>query len=636
MLEPIVVTTDAWRTGDVVVEDHVGTYSRIDRETLARRDITLDDVLAREAGVQRRRSGGFGSFASITVRAASPAQTSLLLDGVRLNSAGNPVVDLSTLELLALDGIDIYRGVSPLQFGQGAMGGAVNLVTPRAGDAPSTTRFGLGVGSFGMARAETAHIGRHGRWETIAALGATTADNDYPFVDGNGTPLNAADDRRERRHNAEVRRLGLLAKIGTRHSEEARTDLLAQLGERRLGVPEWRNASDNDASFDTGSAQLQLTHARDAVGAWDSAHTLFVHAQDDRFDDRGSDVGLGAQDNLTRTRTLGLDTYWERPLGSGTLDAKLELRRETLAGRNRLSGTSTLEARRQAVFLGARWSAYAMDGRLVVAPALRWQASEDRLDGAERRADRAASREGRVLQPAIGARLDIDDTLTLHASLGRHTREPSFAELYVDRGLVRGNPDLRAERGLDADAGLRWTNGENLELAAVLFASERDELIVTTYDTRGVGHAVNTGRARVLGLELEGTWTPAPAWRLAGNATLQDARNLSPNAVLDGRQLPGEARLQLHAALHYRPSSRWRLRLETEATRGRYYDQPNRRPAEDTAIANAGVEHLRGRWRTSFAIDNLGDDNVEDFNGFPRPGRAFSLHVTLTLEEPRR
>ena len=629
VLEEIVVTADEPRTGDVVVEDHVGTRSSVDRETLERRDVTLDDIVAREAGVQRRRSGGFGSFASITVRAASPAQTSLLLDGVRLNSAGNAVIDLSTLELLALDAVDVYRGVTPLQFGTGAIGGAVNLRTPRVGDGPPVNRLGLGAASFGTARAEAAHVGRHGRWETVAALGATSADNDFPFVNANSTPLVTADNPRQKRNNADARRIGLLAKLGTRHGENARTDLLTQLGERRLGVPEWLNAEDNRAAFDTSTLQLQLSHARDRVAGWNTRHTLFLHAEDNHFDDRESQVGLGPQDATTRTRTLGVDTYWTRPLGPGTFDAKGELRRETLGGTDRRASAPGAEARRLAGLLGVRWSAYAFGGRVVIAPALRLQTNDDALDRSgtgERRTN-----DSRSFLPSIGVRLDVDDGLTLHASIARHEREPTFAELFVDRGLLRGNPDLVAERGTDADLGAEWSPAASLALAAALFASERDELIVTTFDARNVGRAINTGRARVLGLELSADWTPAPAWRLAGNATVQDARNLSANPTLDALQLPGEARVQGHAALHYRPSRRWRLRFEIDATRDRHYDQLNRRPARDSTITRIGIDHHRGRWHTAFAIDNLGDDNVEDFNGFPRPGRAFSLHVTLTL-----
>jgi len=582
--------------------------------------------------VQSRRVGGFGSFASITVRAASPAQTAVLLDGVRLDSAGSPVIDLSTLDLLALDAIDVYRGVTPLPFGSGGIGGAVNLVTPRVTPGAALTRAGFGVASFGTARVELAHRARHGRWDTVAATGALASENDYPFVDSNGTPLNADDDRRERRNNAAVRRIGVLGKLGTAHGEHARTDLLVQLGERRLGVPEWRNAEANDARLDTGTRQLQLSHVRDRVGAWDGRHTFYLHAGDDRFDDRDSSVGLGAQDTLSRTRTTGFDTYWTRPLAAGTLDLKAELRREALARRDRIEPVNDLDARRHALGLSTRWTGYALDGRLVIAPTLHWRVNDDDLERPNTRmATPRTRRRTDTLSPGIGLRLDARDSLALHASLERHVREPAFAELYVDTGLVKDNPDLVAERGLNADLGVEWSSGQRLTLAAAVFASERDELIVTTYDSRGVGRAINTGRASILGLELSGTWAPSERWRASANATVQDAANRSASPVLDGRQLPGEARVELHAALRYRPSARWQLRLEADTTRGRHYDQANRRPARDATTANLGLEHTRGAWRTAFAIDNLGDRNVEDFNGFPRPGRAFSLHLSVDL-----
>ena len=629
-LPPLLITAGGERTGDAVLADHVGTHSRIDPEKLARRDVGLDDVLAQEAGVQSRRVGGFGSFASITVRAASPAQTALLLDGVRLDSAGAPVVDLSTLELLALDGIDVYRGVTPLQFGAGGIGGAVNLVSPRVVEGDPVTRLGAGVASFGTVRAELAHRARRGRWDTVAAASVLSSENDYPFVDGNGTPLNPDDDRRERRNNAAVRRIGLLGKIGTAHGETSRSDLLVQLGERRLGVPEWRNAEENDARFDTGTRQVQLSHVRDDIGAWDSAHSVYLHAEDDRFDDRDSEVGLGFQDTRTRTRTLGADSFWTRPLGIGTFDARVSLRRETLARRDRLDPSDDVDARRHLLRLATRWSAYALDGRLVAAPALRVEASEDELERTGSRVrDDPPTRRAAALSPEFGLRLDQSDSLSWHASLGRYVREPTFAELFVGNGLVRGNPDLVAEEGLNADVGVTWSDTPSLALAATLFASERDELIVTVYDSRGIGRAINTGRARILGTELSGTWTPSARWRVNGNATWQDAANLSGNPVLDGKQLPGEARLELHAALRYRLSPRWQFRIEADATRERYYDQANRRPARDATTTNVGLDYTRGRLRAALSIENLDDENVEDFNGFPRPGRAFSLHVSF-------
>jgi len=652
----IEIIADQPGPGEVVTEDHTGSLTRIDRDTLQRRDVTLGDVLARETGVQRRSSGGFGSFASITVRAASAAQTAVLLDGIRLNSAGSPVVDLATLDLLALEGIDVFRGITPIEFGAGAIGGAVSLTTPRvAAGAPPRVHLGIAAGNFGLARVEGARIARDGRWDSVLSASFTRSDNDFAFIDDNGTPLNAADDRRERRNNADARRAGLLAKLGTGHAGGARTDLLLQLGERRLGVPERRNRADNTASFDTATAQLQLRHAHRPLPPWTAAHTAYLHGQQDRYDDRLSQVGLGRQDTRTRSHTLGLDSAWSRTLGAGELGVKAELRRETLAARDRLVPVRDVDAQRDRVSLGARYSAWLPGGRWVLAPALTVRRDADRFDTAaggidddERDEVRRADTD---LSPAIGVRFDQSDDTGWHASLSRYSRQPAFSELFIDRGLVRGNPDLAPERGVNLEAGVERrfgpvperaadvADGANADpdartlhgsLSANVFASERREQIVTVFDARGVGRSENVGQARVLGLELAARISPAPRWSLSANLTVQDAANRSDNPVFDGRQLPGEARVAGFAGASFRPAARWRLRLEADALRTRYYDTANKRAARDSTLISAAIEHLTRRFRTTLSLTNLGDRNVEDFNGFPRPGRGASLSLRYT------
>ena len=623
------------RTGEVVTGDHVGTHSRIDGETLERRDVGLGELVAREAGVQGRVSGGFGSFSTVTVRAASPAQSAIHLDGVRLNSAGDPVVDLSTLELLSLDAVDVYRGAVPLQLGSGSIGGAVNLITPAVRPGADVTRLLGGVASFGTARAEVAHRGTHGRLDVVAALGGLTSDNDFEFVDGNATPLNPDDDRRERRNNAGVDRLNGLVKLGTEHSNGARTDALLQAGTRELGVPEWRNARDDEASFDTDTLQLQLTHRRGGPGDWRSSHTAFAHATDNRYDDRLGQVGLGRQLTDTRARTLGLDGYWERPLGAGLVELQYELRRETLSSDDELDRDAEVEAARLDGALSAQWSWFSDDDRFVVVPGLNLRAVEDDVDRrASSNAAGAGERGGRAVSPRLGLRADLSERLGLYANVGRFEREPSFAELFVDRGLVRGNPNLDAERGNNAEVGLSWTPRPALALEAAVFGSRRDELIATVYDARGVGRAINVGEARIAGLELSAAWSPVPAVRLSANATLQDTDIVSDNARLDGRQIPGEARRAFHARVGWTPHPRWRTWLEAEGRDERYYDSANARRADDVLLGNAGIDWTGRRLSAAFTVHNLGDDVVEDYNGFPRPGRACSLNLTYTFQDP--
>ena len=134
-LEEIEVVAGAFAgTGEVEHREFTGSHRRIEGQELERRDVTIAEILSFESGVQSRQSGGFGAFSSITVRAATAAQTGIYLDGILLNSGGNAVVDLSMLDLLNVDSVDIYRGTTPQQFGRGTIGGCLLYTSPSPRD----------------------------------------------------------------------------------------------------------------------------------------------------------------------------------------------------------------------------------------------------------------------------------------------------------------------------------------------------------------------------------------------------------------------------------------------------------------------------------------------------------------------
>jgi len=57
----------------------------------------------------------------------------------------------------------------------------------------------------------------------------------------------------------------------------------------------------------------------------------------------------------------------------------------------------------------------------------------------------------------------------------------------------------------------------------------------------------------------------------------------------------------------------------------RFFDSGNFLRAEDETSFNLGAVWQRGNWRADLTLNNVSDENIEDFNGFPRPGRAFTL-----------
>lgn len=626
------VGRSTFRTGDVVAEEHTGSTSRISRETLERTANALGEVLAQETGIQNRQSGGFGSFSSISIRAASGAQTAVYLDGVLLNSSGNPVLDLSTLELLNLDSVDIYRGSTPLQLGHAGIGGAVNLTTlgsDSSNPSSSGTRIRLGIGSFDQKGVQLSHQERYGRWNIISALSRRSSDNDFDFINDNATPLNPNDDRRENRNNAQVVRKSVLLRTGYQSSPNWRSDLTVQAATRDSGVPNARNSANTVATFDTESTQLQFAQVIDGFFDWNTRHTLYIHQDQSRFQDSLSQIGLGVQDTTNDNQTAGAITYWEYLTDSGTLGVSLDWRQEKLDSFDELSTTRDFSATRHIVQGSLHYVWNDPSEKWTLSPALRWTSNSLNATASENRAEEFNDLNDSNTGAQLGIGYRINESMLLRFNAGNYYREPSFGELFSSFGLVNGNPLLEPEEGFNVDASISFTH-KRISIEAAVFNSDRDELIITAFDARGVGRPDNNGSARVLGVELGTRIAFNSQFSFRTNLTWQDPRSTDRLTGFNNRFLPGEAQLAWFTRLQYDVSSA-NLWYELDVKRKLFYDRANILPAPDVAQHSIGADWKNNNWQLSLALRNLSDENVEDFNGFPKPGRNFQLSVTKRL-----
>ena len=132
----------------------------------------------------------------------------------------------------------------------------------------------------------------------------------------------------------------------------------------------------------------------------------------------------------------------------------------------------------------------------------------------------------------------------------------------------------------------------------------------------------------MVGVELAARRRLGP-FALAANLTWQDARQRERAFGFHDRRLPGEARVAASTRLDYRRGP-WRLWHALDLSLDRHYDRANLLPAEDAAVQDVGLGWRRRALSLALAIENLGDVTVEDFNGYPRPGRT--LHASLALD----
>lgn len=142
---------------------------------------SLPDILAQQAGVQvLHQTGnplgvndavdlrGFGAFAQSNVL--------VLVNGRRYQDFDLQGFDFATIPLNSIERIEITRGNSgTVVYGDGAVGGVINIVTKAAAQPGFTGRFEGAVGSYGFGEGRLSAAGASGPWTTSVYSNAATA-----------------------------------------------------------------------------------------------------------------------------------------------------------------------------------------------------------------------------------------------------------------------------------------------------------------------------------------------------------------------------------------------------------------------------------------------------------------------------
>jgi len=116
--------------------------------------VSLTDILARQPGIQVQDLFGMVAGARTTVDmrgfgAAAPSNTLVLVNGRRLNDIDMAGVDFAAIPPNSIERIEITRGNSGgVLYGDGAVGGVINIITKTGVGVPDAYRFEGGFGSF--------------------------------------------------------------------------------------------------------------------------------------------------------------------------------------------------------------------------------------------------------------------------------------------------------------------------------------------------------------------------------------------------------------------------------------------------------------------------------------------------------
>jgi iron complex outermembrane receptor protein len=648
-IQTVIVTGNPLRSADVTTPSSALSGTGL----VLRRGSSLGETLDGLPGVS---SSYFGPNANRPVIRGQDG------DRIRVLSNAGAALDASSLSFdhavpidpLVVERIEVLRGPAALLYGGSAVGGVVNAIDNRIPKARIDGVSGALEARFGGAASERAvsalvETGGNGFALHADAFGRRTDDLRVPAFD---RPLDdGSTERRTRVANSASRARG--GAVGG--------SLVWDRGYFGASVDTYRNdygiVAEDNITIEMRREKLALAGEVSMPYAFittlrgQAAHTVYQHQEIEgdgsvgtTFETRGSDARVEA-------------VHRAFPLGSGRLEGTVGLQFESsrFSALGEEAFVPSTRTRQSAAFLVERWT-WGQGGHLsagVRAERVRVESDGD-ADGAGAQFGPAQARGFSPSSASLGAVLNLSPQWQLSSHWANTERAPTSYELYANgvhaatSAYERGDPQQALERGRNLDVALGWKGGDHNFKVSVfdsrfsnyiaLQATGEPDFVddeggtVPIFAFRGV-------RARLYGIELEGTWR---AWTGVRTVDVDAKLDLVRGSNEDsGQALPRLAPRRATVGVNVVQGG-WTARVEVQ-----HASAQTRVPSRDTATAGWTLVNLSAGYMINMGrrdallfvkLQNVGNELAFSASTIgtvrplaPLPGRGVTAGLRVTF-----
>ena len=154
----------------------------ITNEQIVRNPTNLTETLRYNSPIAFRDYGN-GGVSSARFRGTSPTNTSVLWNGIAVNSVGNGQTDFNAISANTVDEIQIISGGSSAVFGSGAIGGTILLKDILKFKNHHNSQLVTSYGSFNTLSNFIKTSYGTNKWAFKVAATYNRSENDYKFID---------------------------------------------------------------------------------------------------------------------------------------------------------------------------------------------------------------------------------------------------------------------------------------------------------------------------------------------------------------------------------------------------------------------------------------------------------------------
>jgi len=647
----------------------------VDVERFHGRNISLNDVLKRVAGVRLAQEGGFGSRATLAINGLEGNRVKVFIDGTPLNTPDG-TFGINDIPIQLIERIEIYKGVVPARFGGDALGGAVNVVTREfEGSWVDAT---LSLGSYDLQRFTGVFKKRWHELGLEMGVGGfyNHAANDYvmksPYIDG----LEITRD-----HDEYTSMLyAFVGEVEDVWFDEISWELVRYESEKEIqgieyNIQQARNESSlnflglsfEKADFIIPGLELEYDFGRPelTLSLIDKATTCYLfdgsktacqgiggeidgipHDSNDKQNEIRHDVNLHYNFNPSHAINLHLNSLYSEYTPSDALT------REALGydvgsfPSEKTGQVASLSY--ETAFFDSKWvndigvKSYHYDYTIT---------SEERaLSGTPQQTTSTGDKSGYY----FSARYSPVENLYLKTSFEKTLRLPDSSEAFGNGVTISSSPELQPEEGKNFNSGILF-DGTNIAgipwLKAELNYFHRDiSNMIKLISAHRTLKYENLGEIEVQGAELDVKTDITQNWYAYFNYTNQtltdkqkyaigSTSTLNPTYDLD---VPNVPKQYANAGVEYkilsvlRDDSLLKLFWESSWADEYYYgwemSQNMDRQIDAQTTHTAGFEYAfnNDELILGFEVRNLTDEDVTDVFNYPLMGRSYQLNLRYT------
>ena len=529
---------------------------------------TLVGLLQRLGGVEIGAAGGAGQPTNVFIRGANGAQTLVLVDGLRMNSATSGTTAYENIPLDQIDRIEIVAGPMSGLYGSDAIGGVIQIFTKGATGQPGYSAS-AGYGTYDTFKANGSANYRTDKYDVSVAAGYE--DSNQFSATKPGIPFNQFNPDSDPYRNANVS-----GRFVYRFAPDT-----------EVGVSGFysQGTTHFDAGPDTDDVNRQKLYN---YAAWlqnrfapDWLSLLRVGSSTDDSEVTGAFPG--------NFKTEQNQATWQNTFNvtGGTLIAGAEYLRQNVSSNVDYAVTSRT--------IGSGFAGYTGNfGPNGIEGMIRYDHN---------------SQFGGHTTGSLGYGYNVTESLRLRGTAGTAFHAPTFNDLYYP---FASNPNLEPEHSRSFDVGADWQEGAQ-RVTATYFQNKISDLIVFDLVTFT---PVNLDSARIRGGEFRYSGTLLGA-DVRAMLTIQDPENLN-----NGAQLPRRAK-QFGSLSAARSWSAWRFGAELVAS-GARYDSVDQNPASRMggyALVNLYASYtFAPAWTVELRWDNIGNKKYELAQFYNTPG----------------